>query len=89
VKAAKTTTPDRVLATEASVKFEREVSAQIVTNYRKEFGIPSVAMPSAAELQASVEALQAQVDSQASRIADLLAKLRADYESHAGPLVGD
>ncbi len=68
VKNANPRTPDRSLAAAASELFDRDISPQTITGYRKEFGIPSVAMPTRDELQA-------QVDAQADRIHDLLSEL--------------
>ena len=68
IKAAPKTTPDRTLAARATEHLGHPVSPQTVTNYRKEFGIPSVGMPSR-------EDLQARVDVQAERIQQLVSEL--------------
>jgi hypothetical protein len=68
IKDAPKTTPDRTLAARATENLGHPVSPQTVTNYRKEFGIPSVGMPTR-------EALQEQVDTQADRIQMLVSEL--------------
>lgn len=78
VKSASATTPDRTLAAVASDRFGRPISPQTITNYRKEFGIKSVNMPTREELQMQVEtqaerilALSAALDAARARIHEL------------------
>lgn len=72
IRSGDATLPDRMLAERASQRFGRAVNPQTVTNYRKEFGIASVAMPTREELHARIAELEAQVLTQAERIKELL-----------------
>ena len=76
IKGAPKDTPDRTLAAQAAEKIGRPVSPQTVTNYRKELGLQSVAMPSREELQETIEALQTRIELQRQRIETLMAQAR-------------
>lgn len=58
IKSADQKTPDRVVAAEAASKIGRSVNAQTVTNYRKQFGIAPVQVPTRAQLEARLKELE-------------------------------
>jgi hypothetical protein len=59
VKAADPSTPDAVLAQQASEQFGRPIQQQTIAEYRKQFGIASVRKPSPTSLALYVSILKA------------------------------
>lgn len=61
VRAAPADKPDVELATEISMALDRAVGSSTIAGYRRQLGLASVKMPSKAELQAKLRALEAKL----------------------------